>query len=129
MAVSFQRDDTTRRINVLVTGPLLAGEILSVVDWQAEQRIWDYACLYDERGMMLPPREVDMAPIARYVQQLETVYGPRGPVAVVATCGGSVNVYARLSKQIGFAFQVFDNISEAERWLEQHGQMTADPRR
>ncbi len=127
MAVSFQRNDATRRVTVLVTGPLLAAEILSIVDWQAETRIWDYGCLYDERRMTLPPRVVDMAPIARYVQQLETVYGPRGPVAVVAARGGSVDVYARLSKQIGFAFQVFDDLTEAERWLEQHGQATMNP--
>jgi hypothetical protein len=42
--------------------------------------------------MTVPPRVVDMVPIARYVQQLETVYGPRGPEAVVAARGGSVEV-------------------------------------
>jgi hypothetical protein len=119
MAVSFQRDDATRRINVVVTGPLLAAEILSIVDRQAEEGLWDYACLYDESQMTMPPRVVDVAPIAHYVQQLSTVHGPRGPVAVVASRTGSVNAYARLSKHVGFTFEVFDDVIDAERWLTQ----------
>ena len=128
MAVSFHRDDVTRRITIVVTGPLFATEILSVVDRQAEEGLWDYACLYDERLMTLPPRVVDVSAIAHYVLELTNVHGPRGPVAVVAQRAGSVDAYARVSKHIGFAFQVFDDISDAERWLEQRGQASANPR-
>ena len=117
MAVSFQRDDAARRINVVVTGPLFTAEILSIVDWQAEQRVWDYGCLYDERQMTVPPRIVDVSAIAHYVRELTKVYGPRGPVAVVGERVGSVDAYARLSRNIGFTFQVFDEVSDAERWL------------
>jgi hypothetical protein len=128
MAVSYQRDDATRRITVVVTGPLVAADILSVVDRQAEEGIWCYGCLYDERQMTMPPRVVDVAPIAQYVQQLSNVHGPRGPVAVVADRIGSVDVYARLSKHVGFAFQVFDDVSHADRWLTERGQQNATQR-
>ena len=124
MAVSFHRDDANQRIIVVVTGPLVAAEILSVVDRQAEEGIWAYGCLYDERQMTMPPRVVDVAPIAQYVQQLSTVHGRRGPVAVVASRTGSVALSARLSNHVGFAFQVFDDVSDAERWLAQRGQRT-----
>jgi hypothetical protein len=117
MAVSFHRDDAARRINVVVTGPLFAMEILRVVDRQAEEGLWDYACLYDERQMTVPPRIVDVSAIAHYVRELTKAYGPRGPVAVVAQRVGSVDAYARLSRNIGFTFQVFDDVSDAERWL------------
>src|ERR1043165_1238358 len=100
MAVSFQRDDAARRINVGGRGPLFAAEILSIVDWQAEQRVWDYGCLYDERQMTVPPRIVDVSAIAHYVRELTKVHGPRGPVAVVGERVGSVDAYARLSRNI-----------------------------
>ena len=119
MGVAYKRLDAIRRIVVTVTGPLGAADILTVVDRQADEGIWDYGCLYDERRMTIWPSTADVAPIARYVQQLVEVLGPRGPVAVVADRVGSVEVYSRLSKHIGLRFEVFDDIHEAERWLSQ----------
>jgi hypothetical protein len=117
MGVTYERLDANRRIVVTVTGPLHAADILSVVDRQADEGIWDYGCLYDERRMTICPSTADVAPIARYIQQLVTVHGPRGPVAVVADRIGSVEAYARLSKHIGLQFEVFDDIGDAEQWL------------
>ena len=119
MGVTYERIDAMRRIVVTVTGPLCAADILSVVDRQADEGVWDYGCLYDERLMTVWPPTADVAPIARYVLQLVAVHGPRGPVAVVADRVGSVEVYARLSKHIGLQFEVFDEIRDAERWLSQ----------
>jgi hypothetical protein len=119
MGVTYARLDAIRRIVVTVTGPLHAADILSVVDRQADEGLWDYGCLYDERRTTIWPSTVDVAPIARYIQQLVSVHGPRGPVAVVAERIGSVEVYARLSKRIGLQFEVFDDIGDAERWLSQ----------
>ncbi len=119
LGVTYERLDEIRRIVVTVTGPLHAADILSVVDRQADEGIWDYGCLYDARRMTIRPSTADVAPIARYVQQLVTVHGPRGPVAVVADRVGSVEVYARLSKHLGLQFEVFDDMLDAERWLFQ----------
>ena len=119
MGVTYERLDAIRRIVVTVTGPLHAADILSVVDRQADEGIWDYGCLYDKRRMTIWPSTADVAPIARYIQQLVTVHGPRGPVAVVADRVGSVEIYARLSKHIGLQFEVFDDLVHAERWLFQ----------
>jgi hypothetical protein len=117
MGVTYERLDAIRRIVVTVTGPLGAADILSVVDRQADEGVWDYGCLYDERLTTIWPSTVDVVPIARYVQQLAANLGPRGPVAVVADRAGSVEVYSRLSKHFGSQVEVFDDIGEAERWL------------
>jgi hypothetical protein len=125
MALTYERDDAIRRIVITVTGPLLAADILGVVDRQVHEGTWDYACLYDRRQMTMGPSTLDVAPIVRYIRQLETVYGSRGPVAVVADHTGSVGVYLRLSKHVGLSFEVFDDIDDAERWLAERGYGTA----
>lgn len=128
MALTYERDDASRRIVIAVTGPLLVADILGVVDRQAHEGTWGYACLYDGRQMTTRPSTPDAAPIVRYIRQLETVYGSRGPVAVVADRTGSVAVYSRLSKHVGLPFEVFDDIGDAERWLAARGHGTAPSR-
>ena len=125
MALTYQLDGATRRIIIIVTGSLSVADILGVVDRQVDDGIWDYACLYDRRGMTTGPSIADIAPMARYIRQLETVHGPRGPVAVVGDHTGSVEVYSRLSKHVGLPFEVFVNMSDAERWLADRGHGTA----
>jgi hypothetical protein len=129
MALTYERDDAIRRIVITVTGPLLVADILAVVDRQAYEGVWNYACLDDRRGMTTGPSTADVAPIARYIRQLETARGPRGPVAVVGDRTGSVEVYWRLSKHLGLPFEVFDNIGDAERWLAERGHGTVSRRR
>jgi len=119
MGLTYERVDAKRLIVVTITGPLGAPDILGVVDRQADEGVWDYGCLYDGRRMTSRPSTADVAPIARYVGQLVTVHGPRGPVAVVAERVGSLEVYCRLSKHVGLQFEVFDDINDAERWLFQ----------
>jgi hypothetical protein len=121
MASTYERDDARRRIVITVTGSLQVADILGVVDRQADEGAWSYACLYDRRGMTTGPSTADTAPIARYIRQLERSHGPRGPVAVVADRTGSVEVYARLSKHLGLPFEVFDTIRDAEHWLVERG--------
>jgi hypothetical protein len=119
MGVSYERVDAARRIVVTVIGPLSAADILSVVDRQADEGTWEYGCLYDKRLMTSRPSTADVVPIGRYLQQLVTVHGPRGPVAVIADRAGSLEVYSRLSKHLGLQFEVFDEVWNAERWLFQ----------
>jgi hypothetical protein len=119
MGLTYQRDDATRRIVVVVVGPLLVSDILAVVDRQADEDTWHYACLYDRREMTTGPATMDVPPIARYIQQLEATLGPRGPIAIVGDHTGSVEMYRRLGKHVGLLFEVFEEMGEAERWLEE----------
>ena len=125
MTLICERDDKNRRILITVTGVLQVADILGVVDSQAHDGTWDYACLYDRRGMSAGPTTADVVPIARYIRELETIHGQRGPVAVVGDRTGSAETYARLSKQIGLPFEIFDDIGAAEAWLTGHGYRAA----
>jgi hypothetical protein len=121
MGLRYERDDATRRIVIAVTGPLTVADILGVVDRQVDEGAWNYACIYDRREMTTGPATADVPPIARYVRQLEATFGPRGPVAVVCDHTGSVEMYWRLGKHVGLLFEVFEEIRDAERWLEALG--------
>jgi hypothetical protein len=64
MGLTYERDDAAERIVVTVTGPLLVADILGIVDRQAEEGAWTYACLYDRRAMTTGPSTADVTPIA-----------------------------------------------------------------
>ena len=79
MPVLYLSDDTRRLIIVTVTEPYAADDILSAIDRQASEGQWEYAILYDQRGVTEPFVDIDLEQIAEHVR----VAGqgrPRGPV-------------------------------------------------
>jgi len=81
MPILYLSDDQRRLITVTMTEPYSVDDILSAIDRQASEGHWDYAILYDERGLREASAETDLAQIAEHVR----VAGqgrPRGPVGL-----------------------------------------------
>jgi hypothetical protein len=81
MPIVYQRDDQLRLIIVTVTEPCSVDDISSVIDRQSDDDTWEYALLYDLRGMTDASTEADLQQIAERVK----VVGAgreRGPVGI-----------------------------------------------
>ena len=51
MPILYLSDDQRRLITVTMTEPYSVNDILSAIDRQASEGHWDYAILYDQRGL------------------------------------------------------------------------------
>jgi hypothetical protein len=81
MPIAYQRDDQHWLITVTVTEPCSVDDISSVIDRQAVENTWEYALLYDLRGMTDASTETDLQQLAERVK----VAGgerKRGPVGI-----------------------------------------------
>ena len=81
MPIAYERDDQRLLITVTVTEPCSVDDIPSVIDRQAAENTWEYALLYDLRGMTDASTETDLQQLAERVK----VAGgerKRGPVGV-----------------------------------------------
>src|ERR1700730_17232481 len=79
MPILYLSDDTRRLITVTVTEPYSVDDLLSAIDRHASEGAWEYAILYDQRGVTEPFVDLDLEQIAEHVR----VAGqgrPRGPV-------------------------------------------------
>jgi hypothetical protein len=117
MPLSYQRDDVRKRITVITTGVLTSGEIVAMVDRQANEGTWSYAMLYDACRVTSVATADEVRALAHHVQALERTHGPRGPVAVLTNedaIYGMARMYSTSSQQrVG----VFRDAADAERWL------------
>jgi hypothetical protein len=81
MPIAYERDDQRLLITVTVTEPCSVDDIPSVIDRQAAENTWEYALLYDLRGMTDASTETDLQQLAERVK----VAGgerKRGPVGI-----------------------------------------------
>jgi hypothetical protein len=75
--------------------------------------------LYDIRSLADPLSWEDTDALLEHVRHIVSVYGPRGPVAVVsrsAATAGTVHMYAHQAGE-DLALEVFWDVEDAERWL------------
>ena len=117
----YVRDDARRRITVAARAPLRPDDFLRVIDRQAQEQTWSYGLLYDLRALSAPLSRGEYDELAADVFRHVATLGPRGPVAVVTASAnliGAVQLYAFILERGGVNVQVFWDVTEAERWLE-----------
>src|SRR5262245_20249520 len=119
--ITYIRDDDRRRIRVTIADSATLAELIAVVDRQASEGTWQYGMLYDVRALGDPSTAADRETVLNHVRRLITVHGPRGPVAVVARSSATIGTAQMYSHRAGedLMLQVFWDLDEAERWLEQ----------
>ena len=127
MAIFYERDDDRRLVTVTVDGPFDLNGILETLDRQAAEGTWQYARLYDDRHVSVPPTSEQTRSLLEAVRRRIREHGPRGPVAVVTDQPanyGMVRMYMTLADEEQFV-AVFRDPGDAGRWLAARGHGTA----
>lgn len=119
----YIRDDVRRRIYITAHGVLSADDLMGIVDRQMREKTWKYSMLYDLRAHKGITRG-DVIMVAEHVRTYVDRFGSRGPVAVCARTmemQGAGHRYAIESTKFGLNVEVFADLREAERWLDEQG--------
>ena len=122
MPVHYERDDARRRIIIMTTGHVTPEDVRGTMERQAHEGAWSYAVLYDARAGTNVPTADDVHRLVLLVGTLTARHGPRGPVALVS---GSTRLsrigraYSRLGELTALNVQVFADVDDAERWLDE----------
>jgi hypothetical protein len=122
MPFTYAKDDTRRRIRVKLHDPIRLDEAIAIVQQQAVDGAWAYHLLYDARGITSPPDSAQAAQVLEHVKRLIAEYGPRGRVALVTRHPDMIALsqgYAFNAAKTAVEVQVFWDINEAERWLDE----------
>jgi hypothetical protein len=127
MSILYLSDDPRRLITVTVTEPYSVDDLLGAIDRQASEGTWEYAILYDERGVTEPFVDIDLEQIAEHV--LVTGQGrPRGPVGfAIRPQPRSFLVgltYSKLTKEF-LDVEVLLNAAQLESWLSRNSRQSA----
>jgi hypothetical protein len=130
MPIDYQRDDRRRLITVTLTDPFSFDQLLSQTDRQWAEQTWEYAVLYDSRGV----REITPATeLQELVNHTHVVGGgrPRGPVGVaIRPRPELVRRGLQLTQLAGPLRDIEVLLSDAqlEAWLTRHtGRRLANP--
>jgi hypothetical protein len=118
----YHRDDARRRIRITAREPLQGGDLTSIVDRQAREDTWTFAVLYDLRATHGATLRADAIAVAEHVRRYVDVHGARGPVALVTRRIDMVaagQIYALDGAKRGFSVEVFWDLDEADRWLDE----------
>jgi hypothetical protein len=122
MPIMYLSDDTRRLITVTVTEPYSVDDILSAIDRQASEGKWEYAILYDQRGLTAAFADIDLEQIAEHVRAVR-LGRPRGPVGLaIRPHPQSFLVgltYSKLTKEF-MDVEVLLNEVQLESWLSRN---------
>jgi hypothetical protein len=121
MAIRYERNDARRRIAIATLPDTTHDDVMSAVERQAAEGTWSYAVLYDARGSARTPSADEFRGLVLRVGELTARYGPRGPVAFVASSAKMAKLgrtYASVGELTALDVKVFTNIDDAARWLD-----------
>ena len=122
MPIHYERDDARRRIVVMTTGHVTPEDVRGTLERQANEGAWSYAVLYDARAGTNVPTAEEVHRLLLHVGTLTARHGPRGPVALIS---GNTRLsrigraYSRLGELTALNVQVFTDVEQAERWLDE----------
>jgi hypothetical protein len=122
MPITYERDDSRRRITVTLAGVVALEELLAIVDRQATEGTWSYGMLYDATRVAKARAGTsdEVRRVVRHVIGRVAEHGERGPVAIVTDNPADyelVRAYSTLSARAEIAVDVFRDPTDAERWL------------
>ena len=83
MMVNYDRDDVRRLITATLTEPSSMADFMAVVERQATEDTWDYALLYDLRGLTI--HTDPSAALQQFIDRVQSLGAgrTRGPVAAL----------------------------------------------
>jgi len=119
MPLSYLRDDTTRRIRLAASHPLSETDAINAVNRQAAEATWLYGTLVDLRRAVL--NAPALADLLEHMRALVSKHGVRGPLALVTWESGAtqaMQAYANDARPLVSGVRLFQNTSDAERWLD-----------
>jgi hypothetical protein len=88
---------------------------------QVDEGAWNYPLLYDARDRVGSLTNDELRELTAAVAQYWANLGPRGRVAIVvpAAAYGMSRMYSLIGERLEGENQVFKDMGEAERWLEE----------
>ncbi len=122
MSILYLSDDPRRLITVTVTEPYSVDDILSAIDRQASEGQWEYAILYDQRGLTQASTETDLEQIAEHVRAVGRgrLRGPVGLAIRPHPHSFLVGLtYSKLTKEF-MDVEVLLNEVQLESWLSRN---------
>lgn len=117
--LSYHRDEASRRIRLTAVPPFTSKHAVHALYRQAAETTWQYATLVDLRRAVLDAEGI--AELLAHMRELVARHGVRGPIALVAWESASAELlraYADDVRLLAYGAEVFQNTSDAERWLE-----------
>jgi hypothetical protein len=124
----FTRDDARQRLRVRLRRPPNAADYIAIIDRQIAEDCWHFDIVYDVRAQLMGISSAeDIQAATEHVLQQVARLGPRGAVAVVSQqpdIVAAAQVYAYRMPAVNV--QVFWDIADAERWLDQLRAPVAD---
>ena len=122
MPLIYKRDDQQRLITVTLTQPFSVDDILSAIDRQASEGTWEYAILYDQRGVTHILTETELEQMAHQV----AVAGKdrkRGPVGLAIRPDPALFIggltYTKLTREV-MDVEVLLSATQIESWLSRN---------
>lgn len=117
----YTRDDARQRLRIRLRRPPDAADYIAIVDRQITECSWHFDIVYDVRAQLMGISSAEDIQVAtEYVLQQVAALGPRGAVAVVSQqpdIVAAAQIYAY--RMPGVNVQVFWDMADAERWLDQ----------
>jgi len=120
MPISYVRDDTARRIRMSVFPPFVAEDAVNAIYRQAAETTWHYGTVVDLRRAVLEYGGIEA--LLGHIRQIVEIHGVRGPMALVAwetTTTELLRAYVADARALAQGVDVFRNVNDAERWLDQ----------
>jgi hypothetical protein len=126
MPYKYVRDDERRRIRITIDDTSTVDDWIASVDRQLGEGAWAFAVLVDARLQSKIPSVDEVRSFLKHVRELVDLYGPRGPLAIVATGSGPI-AGAQIYKAVGEKrdLEIFWDVDQAQRWLDE--QLDARP--
>ena len=129
MPILYLSDDPRRLITVTVTEPYSVNDILSAIDRQAFEGRWEYAILYDQRGVTHASTEADLEQIAEHVRAVGQGR-LRGPVGLAIRPHPHAFLVGLTYSKLTRAFmdvEVLLNEVQLESWLSRNSRQSRRP--
>jgi hypothetical protein len=121
-------DHAKRRIRVQMQGAITAADTVAYIDQRITEGTRGYSVLYDtgEAGSLATSEDIGC--VIRHLQTLEASLGCSGPVAIVSRSRRAFSVPREYpaDDHDGRALRFFDDVGDAERWLDHELTRTVD---
>jgi hypothetical protein len=123
------RDHAKRRVRIKMQGAIAAAETPAYVDERIIEGTSGYSVLYDmgETGSLATSE--DIGRVIRCLWTLEASLGRTSPVAIVSRSRRACSIHREYPQvdQYGRALRFFEDVDDAERWLDQQLSATSQP--
>ena len=125
MPTTFEVDHEADRVTITRTGEFALSDLVESVKRMHATGVWTYSVLVDARHANA---NLSTSDVRSLVSEIEHTGEPsrRGPIAVVTTDDttyGMVRMFSMLTESIGMRVGAFQDLAEAEHWLNQESSL------